>query len=35
MWWCVPVILAFERWRQEDHELEAIQGYIVRLVSNV
>jgi hypothetical protein len=26
-WWCTPVIPAFRRFRQEDHELEASPGY--------
>jgi hypothetical protein len=29
-WWCVSVIPALWRWRQEDHKFEASLGYIVR-----
>jgi hypothetical protein len=28
-WWFMPVILALERLRQENHEFESILGYIV------
>jgi hypothetical protein len=30
VWWCMPVIPALRRWRQEDHELKASLHYIVR-----
>jgi hypothetical protein len=29
-WWCMAIILAFGRPRQEDHEFEASLCYIVR-----
>jgi hypothetical protein len=29
-WWHIPVILAFKRPRQEDHEFEASLGYIAK-----
>jgi hypothetical protein len=28
-WWCIPVIPAFRRLKQEDHEFETSVGYIV------
>jgi hypothetical protein len=31
MWWCIPVIPALGRLRQEDHEFEVTMGYTVRL----
>jgi hypothetical protein len=30
-WWCICVIPALERWRQEDCEFEASLGYIATL----
>jgi hypothetical protein len=30
LWWCRPTIPALRRWRQEDLELQAGLGYIVR-----
>jgi hypothetical protein len=30
VWWCTPAVLALGRLRQEDHELEASLGYLVR-----
>jgi hypothetical protein len=30
VWWFIPVISALWRLRQEDHEFEAILGYIAR-----
>jgi hypothetical protein len=29
-WWCTPVIPALGRLRQEGHEFEVSQGYVVR-----
>jgi hypothetical protein len=31
VWWCTPVIPAFGRLRQEDHEFKASLGHIARL----
>jgi hypothetical protein len=30
MWWCIPVIPALGRWRQDDLEFEASPGHIER-----
>jgi hypothetical protein len=30
VWWCTPIISAFERLRQEDCEFKAGLGYIAR-----
>jgi hypothetical protein len=30
VWWCTPVIPALRRLREEDQELEASLGYLVR-----
>jgi predicted transposase YdaD len=30
VWWCIPIILALERWKQEDQEFKVIMTYIAR-----